>query len=192
MSSAQKDTPDANRRWPDSSLGKGYAVPATSSGAVLWRASDRRDGSGRCGPGADPPGVVGSRLERIGRRSGAEVPRPLRHHGLVLSRRSKRSRSRRALERAAGHARPALLLQRAAQAGMDGSGARRTESNSARPEFTLLLSTRDLDESAGYRQTRINSLLSHALIRLRKSVLRSMMKIAEPKVRIHSSPAVRC
>src|SRR6516225_12431771 len=46
-------------------------------------------------------------------------PRPLRHHGLVLSRRSKRSRPRRALERAAGHVRPALLLQRAAQAGVD-------------------------------------------------------------------------
>src|SRR5947208_16713165 len=28
-----KDTPDADRRRPDSSLGKGYVVPATSSGA---------------------------------------------------------------------------------------------------------------------------------------------------------------
>jgi hypothetical protein len=38
---------------------KGDAVPATSSGAVLSRASDRRHGSSRCGPGADPPGAVG-------------------------------------------------------------------------------------------------------------------------------------
>src|SRR5712691_102502 len=82
-----KDTPDADRRWPDSSLGKGYAVPATSPGAVLRGASDRRHGSSRCGPGADPPGAVGPRLERIGPRSGAEIPRPLRHHGVVLSRR---------------------------------------------------------------------------------------------------------
>ena len=33
--------------------------PATSSGAVLSRASDRRHGSSRCGPGTDPPGAVG-------------------------------------------------------------------------------------------------------------------------------------
>jgi hypothetical protein len=38
---------------------KGCAVPATSSGAVLRRAGGRRHGSGRCGPGADPPGAVG-------------------------------------------------------------------------------------------------------------------------------------
>src|ERR1700687_1000041 len=102
-----RDTPDADRRWPDSSRGKGYAVPATSSGAVLRRASDRRHGSSRCGPGDDPPGAVGSRLERIGHRSGAEIPRPLRHHGVVLSRRPEWPRPRCALERAAGHARPA-------------------------------------------------------------------------------------
>src|SRR5580704_1082389 len=59
ISSARKDTPDADRRWPDSSLGKGYALPVTSSGAVLRGASDRRHGSSRCGPGADPPGAVG-------------------------------------------------------------------------------------------------------------------------------------
>src|SRR5215469_15547698 len=35
-----------------------------------------------------------------------------------------------------------------------GSGARRTGSNSARPEVTLLLSTGGLDESAGYAGTR--------------------------------------
>src|SRR6201984_2202928 len=35
-----------------------------------------------------------------------------------------------------------------------GSGARRTGSNSATPEFTLLLSTGGLDESAGYAGTR--------------------------------------
>ena len=58
-------------------------------------------------------------FERIGHRSGAEIPRPLRHHGVVLSRRPEWSRPRRALERAAGHARPALLFQRAAQTGVD-------------------------------------------------------------------------
>src|SRR6202011_1690585 len=119
ISSARKDAPDADRRWPDSSLGKGYTLPATSSGAVLRGASDRRHGSSRCGPGADPPGAVGSGLERLGHRRGAEIPRPLRHHGVVLSRRPEWSRPRRALERAAGHARPALLFQRAAQTGVD-------------------------------------------------------------------------
>src|SRR5262249_1604226 len=50
--------------------------------------------------------------------------------------------------------------------GLFGGGARRTGAKSARPEFTPLLSNADLDESAGYRQTRM-----------------------EPKVRIHFSPA---
>src|SRR3984893_246896 len=68
-------------------LEKGTAPPATAAGASPSRASDRRGGSSRCGPGADPPGAVGSRLERIGHRSGAEIPRPLRHHGVVLPRR---------------------------------------------------------------------------------------------------------
>ena len=49
-------------------------------------------------------------FERAGGRSRALIPRPLRHHGLVLSRRPEQPRPRRALEEAAGHARPALLL----------------------------------------------------------------------------------
>src|SRR5262249_30741359 len=60
--------------WPDSSLAKGYAVPSTSSGALLCGAGDRRHGSSRRGPGADPPGAVGPRLERAGAGSGAEIP----------------------------------------------------------------------------------------------------------------------
>jgi hypothetical protein len=56
----------------------------------------------------DPPGAVD--------RGGAEIPRSLRDHGLVLSRRSPRARYRRALEGAAGRARPALLHQRPAPA----------------------------------------------------------------------------
>src|SRR4051812_20528409 len=99
--------------------GKGDAVPATSPGAILCRAGDCRDGRGWGGPGADPPGAVGSRLERAGAGGGAEISRPLRDHGLVLSRRPAWPGPRRALERAAGHARPALLFQRTAQAGMD-------------------------------------------------------------------------
>src|SRR5205823_3310525 len=105
----EKDTPDADRRWPDSSLGKGHALPATSSGAVLRGAGGRRDGSGRRRPGAGPPGAVGSRFQRTGAGGGAAIPRPLRDHGLVLSRRPAGSRPRRALEGAARHARPALL-----------------------------------------------------------------------------------
>ncbi len=70
-------------------------------------------------PGADPPGAVGPGFERAGDRSGAEISRSLPHHGLVLSRRPERKRPRRALERAAGHGRAALLFQRAAQAGVD-------------------------------------------------------------------------
>src|SRR5580692_11645488 len=56
---------------------------------------------------------VGSRLERIGGPSGAEIPRPLRHHGVVLPRPAGEPCSRRTLERASGHARPSVLLQRA-------------------------------------------------------------------------------
>ena len=111
--------PDADRRCPDPSLGKRNAVPATSPGAVLRRAGDRRDGRSRRGPGADPSGAVGPGLERAGAGGGAAIPRPLRDHGLVLSRRPERPRPCRALEGAAGHARSALLFQRAAQAGMD-------------------------------------------------------------------------
>src|SRR5881394_3845040 len=60
------------------------------------------------------PGAVGSGLERAGGRSGAQIPQPLRDYGLVLSRRPERPRPRRALEGADGHARPALLYERAA------------------------------------------------------------------------------
>jgi predicted TIM-barrel fold metal-dependent hydrolase len=42
------------------------------------------------------PSAVGSRLERIGHRSGAEIPQPLRHHGVGLCRRPEQSRLRRA------------------------------------------------------------------------------------------------
>src|SRR5579885_503520 len=38
------DTPDADRRRPDSSLGKGDAVSATSAGTVFRRAGDCRHG----------------------------------------------------------------------------------------------------------------------------------------------------
>jgi hypothetical protein len=38
---------------------------------------------------------VGAALERTGGRSGAQIPRPFRDHGLVLSRRPERPRSRR-------------------------------------------------------------------------------------------------
>ena len=58
-------------------------------------------------------------FERIGHRSGAELPRPLRRHGVVLSRRPEWPRPCRPLEGAPGHARPALLFQRAAQARVD-------------------------------------------------------------------------
>src|ERR1700724_2328745 len=50
--------------------------------------------------------LVGPGLERAGDRSGAQIPRPFRDHGLVLSRRPERPRHRRALEGAAGDARP--------------------------------------------------------------------------------------
>ena len=53
-------------------------------------------------------------FERIGGRSGAGIPRPLRHHGLVLPRPAGEPRPRRALEGASGHARTSLLLQRTA------------------------------------------------------------------------------
>jgi hypothetical protein len=52
----------------------------------------------------------------------------------------------------------------------------------------LLLSTGGLDER-GVRWNLSNSLLSRALIRLRKAGLRNMMRMAELKVRIHSPPA---
>ena len=67
------------------------------------------------------------------------------------------------------------------------SGARRRGSKPARPEVALLLSTGGLDER-GVRWNPSNSLLSRALIRLRKAGLRNMMRMAELKVRIHSPP----
>ena len=51
-----------------------------------------------------------------------------------------------------------------------------------------MLSTGGLDER-GVRWNPSNSLLSRALIRLRKAGLRNMMRMAELKVRIHSPPA---
>jgi hypothetical protein len=57
-----------------------------------------------------------------------------------------------------------------------GSGARRTGSKPVRPEVTLLLSTGGLDER-GVRWNPSNSLLSRALIRLRKAGLRNMMRM---------------
>ena len=93
-----------------------------------------------------------------------------------------------------------LLVQRGASNGgtisrmsprrrLCGSGARRTGSKPAGPEVTLLRSTDGLDER-GVRWNPSNSLLSRALIRLRKAGLRNMMRMAELKVRIHSPPAV--
>jgi hypothetical protein len=52
-----------------------------------------------------------------------------------------------------------------------------------------VLSTGGLDER-GVRWNPSNSLLSRALIRLRKASLRNMMRMAELKVRIHPPPAV--
>jgi len=58
-----------------------------------------------------------------------------------------------------------------------GSGAPRTGSKPARPEVTLLRSTGGLDER-GVRWNPSNSLLSRALIRLKKAGLRNMMRMA--------------
>src|SRR5262249_43316185 len=81
-----------HRRRPNPSLGKGHAFGPSSPGALFSRTGDCRHGRGWCRPGAGPPGAVGPGLERAGAGGGAQIPRPLRDHGLVLSRRSPHSR----------------------------------------------------------------------------------------------------
>ena len=70
-----------------------------------------------------------------------------------------------------------------------GSGASRTGSTSAGPEVTLLPSTGSFDESAGHAGIRPTSCSAVYGSGSESPVLRSMMRIAEPKVRIHSPPA---
>src|SRR4051794_10281027 len=71
-----------------------------------------------------------------------------------------------------------------------GSGARRTGSNSARPEVTLLLSTGGLLESAGNAES-VQLLAQSCTDPSHKGGLRNTMGMAELKVRIHSPPAER-
>src|SRR6202022_3448749 len=94
----RKERTNVDRRRTDPSLGKGHAVTAPSSGALFGRRGDRRDGWRQRRPGIDPPGAGGPELERAGGRSGAQIPRPLRDHGLVLSRRPERPKPRSTVE----------------------------------------------------------------------------------------------